>query len=220
MNRKLSFVFFLLPLAYTSSAQKGIKFSIFANPCVNWFQSDIRSTKSGSAVMGFDAGLTLDNYFTDNYAFTSGLSIGSLGGNLKYNDSLSFTSHNSEIILPKDTNIRIKLQYITIPLGLKFKTKEIGYFTYFAHLGLTAQMNIKARGSSTESATFDNDDISDEINFFNLGYHIGAGTQYSLGGSTALILGITFTNGFIDITKVANDKVTSSSLALRLGMIF
>ena len=40
------------------------------------------------------------------------------------------------------------MQYINIPLGLKLKTNEIGYFTFYANLGLDAGINIKALGTS------------------------------------------------------------------------
>jgi len=104
---------------------------------------------------------------------------------------------------------------------LKFKTKEIGYLTYFAHLGLTTQMNIKATGTSSDAnSSLADDNISDEINFFNLGYHIGAGAEYSIGGNTALVFGLMYTNGFTDITSSSDDKITTAGIALRLGILF
>jgi opacity protein-like surface antigen len=78
-------------------------------------------------------------------------------------------------------------------------------------------MNIKATGISGNLL---NDNISDEINLFNMGYHFGAGAEYSLGGNTAVVFGITYSNGFSDITKNTNDKITTSSFAIRLGLLF
>lgn len=203
------------------AAQQNVRFSIFINPCINWLQSDVKNVKSNGAVFGFDGGLTLDKFFAENYAFSTGISIGSLGGNLKYADTTNFSTHTTDTFVRPSSNVKFKLQYITIPVGLKFKTKQIGYFTYFAHLGFTLQANIKATGTSSEgSKALDNDNIGKEINFFNLGYHFGAGAEYSIGGSTALILGITYTNGFVDVTQHKNDKITTSSIAIRLGMLF
>jgi hypothetical protein len=205
-------------------SQQKIRFSIFANPCFNWLQSDLKTVQSGSMALGFDAGLTVDKFFADFYAISSGVSIGSAGGNLKYTGSTAgfkFKSHGKTITVPNNTTIKFKLQYITIPIGLKFKTKEIGYLTYFAHLGLTTQMNIKATGTSNDAnSSLAEDNISDEINFFNLSYHIGAGAEYSIGGNTALVFGLTYTNGFVDITSSSDDKITTAGIALRLGILF
>lgn len=209
----------LLTITMVSQAQK-TRFSVFANPCLNWFQSDGKKVDNISPVFGFDAGLTIDKYFADNYAISTGLSIGTLGGKIDYNkEDITFNTPDTTIKIPMKTNIKYSLQYITLPLGLKFKTKEIGYFTYFAHLGLTTQININAKATS-DNSKLDNDNISKDIALFNMGYHIGGGAQYSIGGNTAIILGITFTNGFIDVTNNDNSKITTSSLALRLGLLF
>ncbi len=202
-------------------AQQRIRFSVFANPCINWLSSDVKTIQSDGASFGFDAGLTMDKFFAENYAFSTGISISSLGGNLRYDNKTIFRTSSGDTAVPAGTSVKYKLQYITIPFGLKFKTNQIGYFTYFAHLGFTLQANIKATGTSNDaSQTLDNDNISEEIGFFNLGYHIGAGAEYSIGGNTALIFGITYTNGFVDITKNPDDKITTSSFAFRLGVLF
>ncbi len=203
------------------NAEQKIRFSVFVNPCINWLQSDIQSVNSGSPAIGFDAGLTVDKYFTDYYAFSSGVSISSLGGNLKYSH-LGGTTFNTkgrgEVTINDGATVKYKLQYITVPLGLKLKTKQIGYFTYFANLGFNLQMNIKATGTSDDGNL--NDNISSEINLFNLGYFFGAGAEYSIGGNTALVFGLTYTNGFTDITQNDNAKITTAGFALRLGLMF
>jgi hypothetical protein len=225
MRKNIFILVLALLVCMEAPAQQKLRFSIFANPCFNWLQSDLKTVQSGSISLGFDAGLTVDKFFADYYAISSGVSIGSAGGNLKYTGPtagfFNFKSHGKTIKVPNNTTIKFKLQYITIPIGLKFKTKEIGYLTYFAHLGLTTQMNIKAIGTSSDAnSSLADDNISDEINFFNLGYHIGAGAEYSIGGNTALVFGLTYTNGFVDITSSSGDKITTASIALRLGILF
>ena len=46
-----------------------------------------------------------------------------------------------------------------------------------------------------------------ELKMFNLSYHITAGIEYSLGGNTAMILGLNFDNNFLDITKDNGDQL-------------
>jgi opacity protein-like surface antigen len=220
--RKIVLIGLLLSAFFASgSAQQRLRFSVLVNPCFNWLSSDVKTIESNGANFGFDAGLTMDKFFAENYAFSTGISIGSLGGNLRYSSNTVFRTTLGDTAVPAGSSVKFKLQYITVPLGLKFKTNQIGYFTYFAHLGFTLQANIKATGTNTGTPrVLDDDNISDEISFLNLGYHIGAGAEYSLGGNTAVVFGITYTNGFVDITQNSDDKITTSSFAIRLGILF
>jgi len=52
----------------------------------------------------------------------------------------------------------------------------------------------------------ENFDISKEVNGVNLGWSIGAGVEYSLSTSTALVGGLAFQSGFADVTT---DKGTN-----------
>ena len=59
-----------------------------------------------------------------------------------------------------------------------------------------------------------------EIELFMLSYFIGGGLEYSLGGNTALVGGIYFTSGILDVTSNSNNIAQISSLALRIGVKF
>ena len=96
---------------------------------------------------------------------------------------------------------------------------EIGYTKFFAHLGLNAAINIKASANLTNTDRNDLN-ISEEIKFYNLGYYVGGGIEYSLGGTTAIVVGLTYKNGFVDVTSDENNKATSENVSLRLGILF
>jgi hypothetical protein len=212
-------IIILLLLCPKVHAEGELKFSVFVNPMVQWLQSDVKEVSSQSARIGIDAGLTIDNYFEKRYAFTSGISIGTVGGKLRYDNGETFKVQSTDQLVPPGSDVTYKLQYITVPVGLKFKTNPIGYFSYFAHMGLTFQCNVKASANSSDG-TLSDSDIGNNIHLFNLGYHFGLGTEYELGASTSLVFGLTYTNGFTDITTHKNDKITSSSIAIRLGVLF
>jgi hypothetical protein len=224
MAKKTVILIILLGLTKVFQAQESkYKFTVFANPCINWYASDVKSTKTGGATLGYDVGLTMDKYFAENYAFSTGVSIASLNGSASHNYLYPFDTKDddSAVNIPANTNVKYNLQYLVVPFGLKFKSHEIGYTTIYAHLGLTTYMNINAHATSGDSrALLDNSNISNEINFFNLGYHIGAGVMYSLRGGNAIVAGLTYTSGFVDITDNSKDKVTTRSIAIRLGFMF
>jgi len=220
MNRKLITIIIVLILPLNLFSQN-IRFSVFVDPLINWFKSDVKTTKTSSAYLGINVGLCMDKYFAENYAITTGVSIGSYGGKLSHTYETSYSLPDTSVKVPANSAIKYKLQYITIPIGLKFTTKEIGYSRFYAHLGFSPQMNIKAMASNESSAVIlDNDNIIKEMHFFNIGYFFGGGIMYSLGGNTAVIFGLTYTNGFVDITKNTKDRVTTNNVAVRVGIQF
>ncbi|MGE0089158.1 MAG: porin family protein [Bacteroidales bacterium] len=200
---------------------QNMKFTVFVEPKFSWMTPDLKNVDNDGTKLGVNIGLNVDKFFAPNYAIMTGISIDNTGGFLKYDliDGKAIKTNGGIDTIPSGSTLEYKLQYINVPFGLKLKTNEIGYFTFFTHLGINAGVNIKATGE-VEGYELENDNISDEIKLFNLGYYIGLGTEYSIGGNTAIVLGITYNNGFVDITTDSNNKVTNSNLAVRVGILF
>lgn len=210
-----------ITLTSLSVFSQNMRFTVFVDPKFSWMTPDLKDVSSEGSKLGVNIGLNVDNFFAPNYAFMTGISIDNTGGFLKYNlDEKKPIETNGGIdSIPIGSTLEYKLQYITVPLGLKLKTNEIGYFTFFTHLGVNAGVNIKATGD-IDNYELENENISDEIKLFNLAYYIGAGVEYSIGGNSAIVLGLTYSNGFIDITTDSNNKVTCSNVAIRIGILF
>jgi opacity protein-like surface antigen len=198
-----------------------MKFTVFVEPKFSWMTPDLKNVDNDGTKLGVNIGLNVDKFFAPNYAIMTGISIDNTGGFLKYDlvSGKPIKTNGGMDTVPTGSTLEYKLQYINVPIGLKLKTNEIGYFTFFTHLGINAGVNIKATGE-VEGYELENDNISDEIKLFNLGYYIGLGTEYSIGGNTAIVLGITYNNGFVDITTDSNNKVTNSNFAIRIGILF
>ncbi len=208
----------ILALISIKAFSQNTRFTVFVDPQFSWMSSDIKTVESDGSKFGVNIGLNLDKFFAPNYALMTGISIDNTGGNLIFRDSTTLKTNGGDEELPEGSTVHYKLQYINIPLGLKLKTNEIGYLTFFTHLGINGGINIKATGE-VDDFELENENISDEIKLFNLGYYIGAGVEYSIGGNSAIILGLTYTNGFIDITD-DSDKVTLGNFAIRIGILF
>ena len=209
----LLFLFFL-----SASFGQGVKIGVAIEPQITWLSSDSKNVNNNSSYFGINGGLVIDKYFKKNYAFHTGISIGTQGGGLKFDDSSSVKTNDGEVILQPHSTVDYKMQYITIPLGLKLKTNQIGYLTYFVLVGFTNQFRIKAKAKSTDNS-LSNDLISDEINIYNLAYHFGIGAEYALGQDTALSFGLVYNNGFLDVTK-SSGNVKSRVLSLSVGIMF
>lgn len=218
--KKYLFISILLISSVQLFAQKtNLRFTVFVDPKFSWMKSDYNSIDNDGSKLGVNIGLNVDNFFADNYALMSGISIDNTGGNLKFENAKTLQTGSGEENLPAGSVINYKLQYINIPLGLKLKTNEIGYWTFFTHLGLNGGINIKAT-AEVDDFELENENISDEVRLFNLGYFIGAGAEYSIGGNAAIVAGLTYTNGFVDITDGQDSKVTLSNIAIRIGVLF
>jgi hypothetical protein len=116
-----------------------------------------------------------------------------------------------------------KIQYLTFPVGLKLQTNQIGYITFFSDLGLVPKVVIN-RKLDIPSLSMSGEKGSDEIRLFNLSYHVTAGIEYSLGGTTALVFGLDYDNNFLDITKDPGsrrtNKVSQKIFSFRFGVNF
>ncbi len=216
--KKYLFIAIITLISIGSFAQN-MKFAVVVDPKFSWLNSDVKGVDRNGSHFGVNIGLNVDKFFAQNYAIMSGISIDNTGGKLSY-DKVKYLDTKAEAdSVRAGSTLNYKLQYINIPLGLKLKTNEIGYLTFFTHLGLNAGINIKAIGE-IDDYELNNTNISNEIRRFNLGYFIGAGVEYSIGGNAAIIAGLTYTNGFVDITTDNDYKVTLSNLAFRIGVLF
>lgn len=220
--RKAGFTILFSLLIFSSFAQ-GVRLGLSASPQVAWLKSDVSSVKKDGSVMGFNFGLNTDFFFAERYSFSSGLFINNTGGNLAFDNPTSFTTSDSSMVLPANSSVRYKIQYIEIPFAFHMESNKIGYFVYHGQIGLTSQVRVGATANINASDdTYDVEGVGvkDEIAFFNMGYHICLGADYYFSKNTALTMGVTYTNGFIDVTKETDDNVSLRSIALKVGILF
>lgn len=216
--KKLLLFIFCVAIMVPALAQN-FRFSFMANPQINWLSASESDIKSDGVSMGINTGIEMDWFFADRYAFSTGITINNLGGNLIYSDSIDFNLVSKRIRVPSSNTINYKLQYITIPIGLKFKTIEIGYATYWINAGISPMVNTRSKASDSDEL-LDKTSILEETGLFNMNYFIEGGLEYSLGGSTAIVAGIGYNSGFLDVTSRAADKINTHSFSLVVGILF
>lgn len=212
-------------------AQKKFQLGMLLSPSTGWIKSNGENISSDGNKLGFNFGLFGDFNFSENYSFSTGFSIINTGGEINVFDS------DPAI---KDRSIAdIQLRYIQIPLTLKLKTNQIGYITYYGQFGLGMAINYHARAdvkaidaNNQTIASSSNVDFKDEVNLFRASMLINVGAEYNLSGSTSIILGLGFDNGFTSIfdkksssfegpNKESRDvKAINNLLLLNLGVIF
>lgn len=187
-----------------------IRLSFVVEPQFSWLRPDVDGAESRGSRGGYNFGIVLDRFFAENYAFSTGLTINTTGGKLEYSDV-----ENADIPEPELGDKDYKLRYLEIPLGLKLRSNDFRRFNIYGRFGLSPQINIEAKD--------DNDNnINEQVRLFDLGYHLGGGLEYSIGGSNAFMFGLTYHNGFLDITDEPyfDDKTTLGRLVFEIGFIF
>jgi len=214
-------VLFLLAIGYASlvGAQSPLRLGAHFDPVVTWFSPHTSRIDNDGGRLGFNAGLLAEYYFAPHYAFASGFNLTHLGGDLLYKDSVTIITDAGGVILPAHTTVAYNITYLSIPVALKLKSNEIGYFSYYAEMGFTPQVNISSKGTST-GRYLTKDNVSKEFSFFNLSYFFGGGIEYNIGGQTALVGGLFYNNGFIDVLSTNGHRATFNTLTIRLGIMF
>ncbi len=217
-------IFIIIALVSSFQAVNGqgkIRFNVHFDPQFAWLSSsDHDKIDPDGSIFHMQAGIQMDYFFQENYAFVLGFGINNMGGNLLYTDSTNYGTATQPIDIKPGQRVKMNLQYLDIPLGLKLKTEELGYGTFFLQLGFNPMFNINAH-ISTKDETFDKKNIKKEgVNLFCLGYHVGAGIEYRLGGNTAAIGGIRWTSGLNNISVDDGANITINSLSIHLGLLF
>jgi len=195
-----------------------LEFGIHTTPLLCWFNSYSSDISDKRAKGGFNFGLTFNNYFYGNYAFSTGVSLITAGGSFSYSDDIMFNLNKPATALAGN-RLMYNIKYLSIPVGIKLRTKQVGYISLFTNIGLDPKYAI---GGNIEipSQSMSKQNAYNELNKLSIGYHVIGGMEYSLGGSTAIEIGINFDSNFTNITKQPTDKILHKMLGLHLGLNF
>ena len=160
MKKILSIAIGLLFISNISAQEdKKVRFGLSATPSISWFKPENKKLyEYDGTKIGFNWGLDLEYKLNDIASLYFGLKLVNDGGKLAFIDSVGYQlspkgdqfieneSVSSEnFYLLKERNYSTK--YISLPFGVKMKTKEIGYLTYFGKFGVITSIKTKARAT-------------------------------------------------------------------------
>ncbi len=217
----------------------------------------------------FGFGLTTEFKITDNVHFLTGIGGTFSGGGENYNlqDTVGyFVDKSQNLIKVSDVNggssslvggsaYRLihrdyKTTYVTIPVLLKMMTKPIGPFRYFGEFGGNIEILTKAhandqvelltaKGYSSSTVTITDLNIYSDCIPFKASLNVGAGAEYTLSGSTAVVVSLNYYRSFLSLTKstseylidghqpspvgftpLTNHGIYGDGVALTIGILF
>lgn len=236
---------FLGKLATAQDDDKSFKFGLKAIPSINWYKpDDTKFYSSDGTNIKFSYGLITEFKLAGSAWLSTGLQVDKDGGKINYLDTvICFLNQDGEIISAEDTgsvssytiqkldNRVFKASYVTLPLTLRLRTKEVGMMTYYGQFGFPISIKLRGRSEDVarkvnstyngfEAASTNKDlDISSDMGFMNVGLMIGGGAEYNMSGNTSILFGIHYNQGFMntvrrDSKQLKNaDKMFTSSPA-------
>ncbi len=235
--KKLAIVLGLVLFTQFGMSQSKFRFGLKVAPSINWLKpSDTKKFASDGVSLGFGGGLTMEYAIGDNFSFYSGLELQTEKGKIDFmpngasstsvfyfmNKDYSFveTSEVNGSYEPEDTSayqVQLKSRtyknsYVTIPVGIKMKTKEIGYMTYFGEFGLNLAFRTSSKINDDVDYLGDNDakaDIGDisEVNMdkdmqpLRVQLKFGLGAEYKISEGTSVFGGLHYNLGFTNVVK-------------------
>jgi len=225
MKKIVAIIAFLSLVLSVGAQDENLRFGFQLSPTFSWMNANTRTINSSGTNVGLKMAMIGEFFFRENYAFTTGLGLAfNQGGTLQYeragcywpNSDLGLADdpvYGCPVLLPRrDTlsapsggaKLKYNIQYLEIPLGLKMRTREFGYIRYFLEPAITLAFNTQATGAA-KGPNVGNDiekiNIRGDVNTFNVSWGIGAGLEYSLTETTALVGGLVFQMGFADVTE-------------------
>ncbi|MFT6166085.1 MAG: hypothetical protein ACJAV5_001270 [Vicingaceae bacterium] len=209
--KKTTLLAVLLALVIGSFAQKDFQLGLQFSPSIGWLKPVGDNIEADGAKIGYTFGVIGDFNISDNYIFSTGIQLVNTGFTAIKPDVQEVTNTQGDLENGYGSTVAdVRLNYIEVPLTLKLRTNEVGYMKYYAQVGLGLAANyraladekftyVPANGNSSQPISNEEVDYNDEINLFRAALIIGAGVEYNLSGSTSLVAGVTFNNGFTNI---------------------
>lgn len=253
---------------------KKVRFGIKLTPSLDWYKSGEKIATKDGINAKFGAGLKVEFRLTNVAVIATGVSVDMAGGTIKYDNNTSGalstnyvtyyynveddaiadynSADNDWISNPSRYKFyllnerKYQMTYVTIPLCLKLRTKEIGSLTYFGIIGVNNSIKYSAKATDQvqpltltgwgSEETISKTKIKD-MAAINESLNIGAGTEWNLSGSTSLVFQVNYLLGFTNVANSESDylrkqtvgtpdgsplkqNLKSNSVALTVGVLF
>lgn len=234
-----AFLLIFSSLSYSQNSGElgpGLRLGFQASPTFSWLAGEVSTVNNNGTNLGIKLQIIGEAYFQPNYAFTVGFGFAfGQGGTLQFENEGKYWARsvsdadypildNGEPGFPAGVNLKYDIQYIEVPVGLKLRTREFGYFRYFVEPQLVLAFRSKAWGTAKGNPDFERINVKNDVNPFNASWGIGAGTEYGISESSSIVAGLFFHNSFIDVTsdKESDDttKASLNTITIRLAVIF
>ena len=208
------------------------RMGIYAGLGFSWMKPKTKDYTSQGSVFAYHYGLITDYNFTENYTLSTGFAISSYGGKLTYKDSCNL---NDTVPVEGMYNRTYSISSFEIPIMIKMKTNQMGYFTYFAQLGIRNYLRLGSTydetfayddNGATKTIITDDYENSEEMSFYNMAFSFGLGAEYAISKSFSAFGYVSYNNGLINVMDRTNtyssnkENAVIRNFTLTAGFLF
>ena len=180
--KKFTLLFVFMCIASSAMAQMeiGIQFS----PTISgnrFIAEDRHSFEKSNSALRLGVGVVADYFFSNNYAFSSGLMYRGKGSKISY--TYLTQGGDGQSVPTKETD-ELTVQYLEIPLTLKLFTNEVApdvvlYFQVGGALGT------KVAAQVDQKKVINGEKTAKRFNIFEASAVLGTGAEMQLGQGTS-----------------------------------
>lgn len=198
------------------------RFSIHIDPGFNWFYVDNARYKNSGVHFGFCAGAEVEYAIIEQVSLLSGLSYDLRYADVRYKTDecqLKMLYDEEPHDIPERTLVETQAQYLKLPVGIKMRAVQIGYFSITASVGVNGSLIVSQRAAAP-SIGVEKAKSKDMFAPGYVGYFIRVGTEYSLGGRSAVEAGLGYYGTFTSVYRPGIGGLGYHNISFRLGFVF
>jgi hypothetical protein len=238
--KNVTILVFGMLITQLSFAQGEFRFGLKGSSNFGWVGGTSKNIVNDGTTVAFGYGIMGDYYFKPNYGISAEIMLSNIKSKFTVTEPLVFNSVPSDTV--NDLRYEYNIQYLDIPLTMKFRTKEIGNMTYFGQFGVSMGFALNAKTSivstglpkfisdqepteyrvnDAEGDAFTVNNFDDKVFLFRLPLIIGGGVEYKMAGSTSLQGGVRIANTFTDMFVKDKTAIAKNNyVALSIGVLF
>ena len=238
--KNVTILVFGMLITQLSFAQGEFRFGLKGSSNFGWVGGTSKNIVNDGTTVAFGYGIMGDYYFKPNYGISAEIMLSNIKSKFTVTEPLVFNSVPGDTV--NDLRYEYNIQYLDIPLTMKFRTKEIGDMTYFGQFGVSMGFALNAKTSivstglpkfisdqepteyrvnDAEGDAFTVNNFDDKVFLFRLPLIIGGGVEYKMAGSTSLQIGVRIANTFTDMFVKDKTAIAKNNyVALSIGVLF
>ena len=228
-------------LTQLSFAQGEFRFGLKGAANIGWVSGTNKTLENDGTTLGFGYGIMGDYYFKPNYGLSGELLLSQVKSKFSLTDPQTFADPTVADTV-NGVAYEMNLQYLEIPVSMKFRTKEIGNLTYWGNFGFSPGFMINGKATMTatnmpqaiqdenptdfilnseEADPFALNDFDDKVFLLRVPLIVGGGVEYQMAGSTSIQGGVRFTNNFTNMFVAdGTAKAKNNYFAISVGVLF